>query len=128
MNDEDHGRPSAVRIHGPLYYPVSVCSLQKLVFSRSTPECPPRPRGDRRERPCRVSAERESGGTVLRFLYRQYPQPEHAPGLLGVVPPERTQVEDGLDSRKERIVGILAECSMSPFRIRRPRVRLLACR
>ena len=25
----------------------------------------------------------------------------------GVVPPERTQVEDGLDSRKERIVGIL---------------------
>jgi hypothetical protein len=34
----------------------------------------------------------------------------------GVVPPERTQVEDGLNSRTERIVGILDPSASRPQR------------
>src|SRR5438477_11150433 len=72
--------------------------------------------------PSRRSFAKRSPSTVLasRNLRRKRSPKGFRPEQVrhraggGVVPPERTQVEDGLDSRKERIVGIL-----DPARVRR---------
>src|SRR6202030_907951 len=72
----------------------------------------------RRSRRVRLQGARSPSGRPQQFwqvetfeesqvLRDSAPEQVRHRGGGGVVPPERTQVEDGLDSRKERIVGLL---------------------